>query len=429
MTSTIGPLLENCCDPCPCGGDDCKETCKCNIQSTNPKCLNVDTSECWVIKLEPACPKVTYVEGWENVTIEEVTPPSDCYMDWEDCGIEGWWRVNATDEKVKTCEDDASAWYLIDKIKAKAGTWIEVNAINCDNPDTDAYLEISIDDEALPKWPNDKVSVRSGCEAKYLDDAIRIDSRLIKSSVEDCQLVLSDNFAYRKIFLQNDIIKNDLTRTKYPLGYASFIFTGSTTSWSTVETASWVKVAKNVDFENWVMKIKIPWIYYIGFSWTMEIWSWIHAMRAQLYRTDSEAEDEDAKRYTIIESRYSAPVGWPPYEVGWTPQWFNLDTPYRQLKTDVEWVIHPDDWYSASLGSYVSRMPVGWDTIEILNEWDRIMFWAKASIQVDYHWDQMTQSDKTWHFAFLCRGSSRSWWVDIWWEPWLTIFVALLAPL
>jgi hypothetical protein len=39
-------------------------------------------------------------------------------------------------------------------------------------------------------------------------------------------------------------------------------------------------------------------------------------MRAQLYRTDSEAEDEDAKRYTIIESRYSAPVGWPPYEVG-----------------------------------------------------------------------------------------------------------------
>lgn len=421
MTSTIGPLLENCCNPCPCWGDDCKETCKCNIQSTNPKCLNVDTSECGVIKLEPACPKVTYVEGWDNVTIEQVVPPSDCYMDWEDCGIKGWWKVNSTDEKVKTCEDDASAGYLNEKIKAKAGSWITVTPIWCDDPTTDAYLELGIDGDKLPKWPNDKVAVESGCEAKYLNDAIKIDSRLIKSSVEGCQLVLSDNFAYRKIYLQTDIIVNDIATWQTP----SYLFTWGTTSWDTVETESWTKVSKNVDFENGVLKIKIPWLYYVGFSWTMEIWSGIHAMRAQLYRTEEWTSDP----YTIIESRYSAPVGWPPYEVGWTPTGFNLDTPYRQLKTDVEWVIAPDDWYSASLGSYVSRMPVGWDTIEILNKWDRIIFWAKASTQVDYHWDQMTQTNKTWHFAFLCRSSTRSWWVDIWWEPWLTIFVAMLCPL
>jgi hypothetical protein len=43
-----------------------------------------------------------------------------------------------------------------------------------------------------------------------LEDAIRVDSRLIKSSIEDCQLVLSDNFAYRKIFLQTDIVVDDI---------------------------------------------------------------------------------------------------------------------------------------------------------------------------------------------------------------------------
>lgn len=421
MTSTIGPLLENCCNPCPCWGDDCKETNKINIQSTNPKCLNVDTSECGVIKLEPACPKPTYVTAWENVTVKETTPPSDCFMDWGDCGIEGWWEVSATDEKVKTCENDATAWYLVDKIKAKWWSWITVTPKWCDDPETDAYLELSIDKDNYPKWPNDKVSVTSGCDAWYLEDVIKVDSRLIKSSVEGCQLVLSDNFAYRKIYLQTDIVESNISTWETP----SFLYTGGNASWDTVETEWGIKYAKNVWFENGVLKIEIPWIYYVGFAWTMEIWSGIHAMRAQLYRTDWSLSN----KYTIIESRYSAPVGWPPYEVGWTPQGFKLDTPYRQLKTDVEWVIAPDDGYSASLGSYVSRMPVGWDTIEILNEWDRIIFWAKASTQVDYHWDQMTESDKTGHFAFLCRSSTRSWWVDIWGEPWLTIFVAMLCPL
>lgn len=422
MTSTIGPLLENCCNPCPCW-DDCKETNKINIQSTNPKCLNIDTSECGVIKLEPSCPKVTYVKGWENVTVEEVTPPDDCYMDWEDCWIKGWWEINATDEKVKTCKNDKTAWYLKDKIIAEEWSWIIVNAIGCDDPDTDAYLELTIDDENYPKWPNDKVSVTSWCEAKYLEDAIKVDSRLIKSSVEGCQLVLSDNFAYRKIFLQTDIIENNISTWQTP----NFIYNSANSSWDTVETDDWTKYAKNVDFVDGMLKIKIPWLYYVGFSWTMEIWSGIHAMRAQLYRTDSSAWSSN--KYTIIESRYSAPVGWPPYEVGWTPQGFNLDTPYWQLKTDVEWVIAPSDGYSASLGSYVSRMPVWGDTVEILNKWDLILFWAKASTQVDYHWDQMTETDKTWHFAFLCRNSQRSWWVNIGWEPGLTIFVALLAPL
>ena len=42
-----------------------------------------------------------FFQNEDNVTIEEVTPPSDCYMDWEDCDIKGGWKVSSTDEKVK----------------------------------------------------------------------------------------------------------------------------------------------------------------------------------------------------------------------------------------------------------------------------------------------------------------------------------------
>ena len=151
MTSTIGPLLENCCDPCPSCWDECKNTCSINIESTNPECLRVDTSECWVIKLEPKCPKVTYVEAWDNVTIEEVTPPDDCYMDWGDCGIKGWWKVNSTDEKVKACSWDTTPGYLSEKLEE--WTWIIIEPQWCDGGEN-ASLRISIDPDILPDIPD-----------------------------------------------------------------------------------------------------------------------------------------------------------------------------------------------------------------------------------------------------------------------------------
>lgn len=156
MTSTIGPLLENCCNPCPCW-DDCKETNKINIQSTNPKCLNIDTSECGVIKLEPSCPKVTYVGAWANVTIKEVFPPDECYMDGGDCDIKGWWEVSATDEKVKACSWDTTPDYL-DK-KLEAWHWITITNIGCDWS-TNSKLKIDIDENEIdfPDFPEIKVN-------------------------------------------------------------------------------------------------------------------------------------------------------------------------------------------------------------------------------------------------------------------------------
>lgn len=140
MATTANAFLENCCDPCPCD-TGCKNDCPVNIQSTNPECLRVDTSECWVIKLEPKCPKVTYVEAWENVTVDEVTPPDDCYMDWGDCDIKGWRKINSTDEKVKACPNDTTAGTLTEKLQA--WTNITITPIGCDG-NTNSKLKISV---------------------------------------------------------------------------------------------------------------------------------------------------------------------------------------------------------------------------------------------------------------------------------------------
>jgi len=154
MTTTANPLLENCCNPC-CQDSGCKSKWTINIQSTNPECLRVDTSECWVVKLEPTCPKVTYVWAWSNVTIKEVTPPDECFMDWGEC-CEGWWEVTALDEKVKACKGDTTPWYLNQKIEA--WHWINISLNWCDW-DTNSSLIVSVDEDKLSfKYPEIKVS-------------------------------------------------------------------------------------------------------------------------------------------------------------------------------------------------------------------------------------------------------------------------------
>lgn len=147
MTTTANAMLENCCDPCPSCWGGCKNDCPVNIQSTNPDCLRVDTSECWVIKLEPSCPKPTYVKAWDNVVVEEETPPSDCYIDWASCWVKGWWRINATDEKVKACRSDTTSGYLDEKLIE--WDWIIISHIWCDW-NTNSKLKISIDDDYFP---------------------------------------------------------------------------------------------------------------------------------------------------------------------------------------------------------------------------------------------------------------------------------------
>lgn len=171
MTTSANPLLENCCKPCnscPDDGpilettildpDDCNTNCcwnSCsdnrwiNIQSTND-CLIVDTSECGVIKLTAECPRPTYVKAWNNVTVRDVTPPDDCYIDWGDCWVKWWWEINATDEKVKACAWDTTPGYLNQKLEE--GPWINIDPIWCDW--WNAKIRISLDESFIPDPPD-----------------------------------------------------------------------------------------------------------------------------------------------------------------------------------------------------------------------------------------------------------------------------------
>ena len=139
MTTTIGPMLENCCGCC--GDDGCKNTWAINIQSTNPECLRVDTSECWVVKLEPVCPPE--VIAWENVTVDVI----ECEED-EDCNFKYKVNANSPDEKVKVCRTDTTPWYLSDKVEWDS--WIVVEPVGCDS-ETNAKLRVSINPNWKPK--------------------------------------------------------------------------------------------------------------------------------------------------------------------------------------------------------------------------------------------------------------------------------------
>lgn len=138
MTTTANWLLENCCNPC-CGDGGCKNKWTINIQSTNPECLRVDTSECWVVKLEPVCPPV--VEAWENVTVEA----TEC-EEWASCSKKYKVSANCKDELVKACPKDTKPWTLIEKLEAWQGIIISANW--CDS-ETDASLRISVDEDDL----------------------------------------------------------------------------------------------------------------------------------------------------------------------------------------------------------------------------------------------------------------------------------------
>lgn len=139
MTSTIWPMLENCCGCC--GGDGgCNHTWPMNVMSTNPDCLRVDTSECGVIKLEPVCPPVV-VAGDDSITV--VTEP--CEED-ENCSTKYIVTANCPDEKVKACEGDTTPWYLSEKLEAWHAVTLTLNW--CDW-DTNSSIRIDVDEDKL----------------------------------------------------------------------------------------------------------------------------------------------------------------------------------------------------------------------------------------------------------------------------------------
>lgn len=409
----------------PCGGccsSWCKDNCGINIQSTN-ECLTVDTSECWVVKLTAECPKPTYVKAWDNITVEEETPPSDCYSNWWDCWIKWWWKISSTDENVKACDWDTTPWTLIDKLEE--GEWINIDPIWC--AWSNSKLRISFDDSILPKCPEPP-------ELKIINRSKLIN--VTQDGEYEHRVTITDAaspYYYAKVILAewHDWIRDNIANQSTP----TFLLWWTSENWRTVYN-------QNMIVQGWRIKITKKWLYQVGFSGSAECWSWVHAFRVQLYASTEDASNNN----TLIESRYSAPIWDQLFEINaiWIKRYVvDVDedwwTTYSQIKidnplwwpaTDIEWTQREAQGKSASLWSYMSRFPVGNSTIVEMDVWDYIWIWVKISTEVRYDWDLLWKvDDLTWHFALLCENSHRSWWKNTGWECWLCFYANLIHPL
>ena len=403
----------------------CSDNCWINIQSTND-CLVVDTSECWVIKLTAECPKPTYVKAWNNITVRDVTPPSDCYIDWWDCSVKGWWEISSTDEKVKACGWDSAPGYLRDKLQP--WTWIKISSVWCDW--TDSKVKISIDEDILPDCPT--------IPSITIDDS---GSKLIRAIPNWHHITITDkeqtNYYYAKLVLwaNKDFSKQwndcwetvrDSTWTRKPV-------------WS---ESQWAKLSFNknlaVDDSAWVIGITKSWLYHIWFSGSMELNYWVHAFRMQLYRWIL------SDKKTMLECRWSAPLWWELWQdvlanvwkiraVTWVSGWWEsevtpsywewkLSYPLVWFTTEANW----QQWHSQSMWASLDRVPVCWSTIVELKKWDVLYPWVKYSTSISHSWMLNNIPHIDWQLTLLWADWS-DW--DNWWECWFSFFVDLIHPI
>lgn len=398
MTTTANVMLENCCSPC-CGDGGCNNKWTINIESTNPHCLRVDTSECWVIKLEPTCPKPTYVGAWVNVTIKQVTPPDECYMDWGECWIKGGWEISASDEKVKACPNDTTPGTLIDKIEE--WNWITITANWCDW-NTDSALVISVNEDEL--------------DIDYPVIEIEWSSNLINFSVSwgDWHTIyISDKTeeTYDNMccigFLADQNFKN-ITIDGWWNAETPFFMWEGWHSW-TIYTGNH-KMAK----ADWI-KILADWYYRLFWQLTVEnninddfyfnLWRWLLRINWDRPALDSEhwwMYLSTAKHWAYAKQMLLK---------GWT-----------SITVDARWEISYESWTSWW------EQPSGWynwpwmtfniDTLVDLRKGDKITLW--------YRPQSNNASNTKGSFRFVWQNDSSTWYHALFW--WTLLWVYQLAP-
>lgn len=439
---------DECSGPCGwCCSSWCKDNCWINIQSTN-ECLTVDTSECWVVKLTAECPKPTYVKAWDNIIVEEETPPSDCYSNWWDCWIKWWWKISSTDENVKACDWDTTPWTLIDKLEE--GEWINIDPIWC--AWSNSKLRISFDDSILPECPEPP-------ELKIINRSNLIN--VTQDGEYEHRVTITDAntpYYYAKLVLADNHIWNEATWQEWV--WEQYLWEKAAVNWKPVRQSWWTldvsaSIRKWLIFFEWtdsapglwIIEITKKWLYQVWFSWSAEFSYWVHAFRVQLYKIP---KADRSKTNTIIESRYSWPLGYEPWQsvIGWagnikyvssvtwwgweskpdvTTSEYHIDYPLIWEKTEVEW--QHWIWYSASLWAVMDRVTVTGNTIVELDEWDRLRIWLKMSTSIMHSWDMMAKIPAaflTWHFALLWADAGQS---DNGWEAWFSYYANLIHPL
>lgn len=460
MTTSANPLLENCCNPCnSCPDDgpiidsviidpsDCSSNCcwnSCsdnrwiNIQSTND-CLIVDTSECGVVKLTAECPRPTYVKAWNNVTVRDVTPPDDCYIDWWDCWVKWGREINATDEKVKACAWDTTPGYLNQKLEE--GPWINIDPIWCDW--WNARIRISLDESFIPDPPD-------------IPDIIIDDfSSLIDATADWHRITITDQMAntFDNAVCIWFINQNNNQFEQVPISNTAWsywnleprevtwdIYTGN----KAMATTKWIKILKSwyyrvfgqltvenniwgttayVNLWRWLIKITNPWgvrpileNYYLT---TAKHWAYT---RHALFRWGKWIRIDDNWEITFLWGYFSwsgtAPEWWGRVEISGS-----ITVPagsWSQTKVDFDW-----PWMTFNMETFLD-----------LYEWDILQIWYRGQSDMpEAAWfirDEQSQSfrpggpAKTESFRFVWVWDQSTEYHALFW--WSVLGVCMITP-
>ena len=431
---------DECSGPCwGCCSSKCNDNCWINIQSTN-ECLTVDTSECGVVKLTSHCPPI--VTAWDNVTVEV----EECWQ--ENCSLNYIVSAECEDEKVKACSWDTTPGYLYNKLQE--WPWILIDPVGCDW--SNSKVKISIDEDILPDCPEPPDLI--------IDNQSNI-INVSQSWDHNHRVLITDKDAkpyYAKLVLRTNHIWSEATWQVWV--WEKYLWEKSSVSFLPVRQQGhviWVEnsLRKNLKFFQWTdvdpwlwwIQITKKWLYQVWFSWSAEFSYWVHAFRVQMYRIP---KSDFNKRNTIVESRYSWPLGYEPWQpvMGWAwniryvsgvswgwEEWeaqatyseYHIDYPLIWEKTEVEW----QHWigYSASLWAVMDRVAVTWNSIVELDVWDVVCMWLKMSTSITHSWSMMANIPAaflTWHLALL---GIEEWQSDNWWEAGFSYYANLIHSL
>lgn len=439
------------CNECP----ECEEKEPCNNCEECNECNECEKEEpkCCLPHIVWECIDVTYWDD-DTITISTECNPEVISTDWtinitvkdsEKPNRSLAYDLSVVDKKVAVCEWDTHPGTLSEKIVGK--DWITVTSSACPG---NGVLEIGFDSSSI-QCEDPKVAVASWCTKDYLWNLIVADPQSnLTVEQRNCKVVLGTTEStepYIKVYLKETYIDSI---PKWSVAWYGFI------SWQGWAGMKLVQLSMDTDYEigsrttwqpwlkyeNWSIVCEKRGLYNVWFSGSLECGYGIHWVRVQMYVLHKATWEF----WTVVESRYSAPVWNQPYEASgiWTTTlsfkdntynpntWarfdldksvsLRIDSPIITEKTDASWVRGK----SASLWAYVSRMPVGWTTIVALEVWDKICLWAKIQTEIDYDWDILGKYKVWWwEFALLWRKN----WGNAWDECWLSFYAHYACPI
>ena len=431
------------------GCNDCwkkKECCTPNIVA-DWECVTVREDEEWVIHIWTRCNPEIISSDW--------TVDVDVDRSWD---VDVWdLSIEDSDKKVGACDSDPNPWTLDQKL-------VGINGITVTPLCAQWKVQIGFDHSTI-ECEDKKVAVASWCTPDYLWNLIQIQSSRLEKGVENCRVIIRDKEEpayYAKLVLAaNHILQVPAWTVWYWEEYvgnrSAASWKPARQSWETLDVRNsllkWLLFHNGTASAPWIWWIEITkkWLYQVGFTWSAEFNYWVHAFRVQLYR--SPAANHNAYN-TIVESRYSAPLWYEPWQaVVWewwkiafdyvsNVSWWgwdsvpsvtrahyekHIDFPLIWEVTEVEWQAWT--WYSSSLWAVLDRVTVTWNTIVECDVWDYLFVWLKVSTSITHSWDFLKNVPAqflTGHFALLWA-DVESW--DNWPEAWFSYYANLIHPM